>query len=78
MLRRTEPNCLKEFQDRLMTLLTQDLEPQEVIARLQNDPRFASLRSYIDSFDLDMIAVASELVAKWGREQELPTDQINS
>ena len=53
---------LREFQNALVELLASGAPPDEVIATLKLDERFACYKDYIESFDPDMVAVASELM----------------
>jgi hypothetical protein len=56
------------FQAALLTLLDQKMSPQEMMRTLSTDPQFEVFRQYVQSFDLDMIEVASVLVKKWGQK----------
>ncbi|MBI1831439.1 MAG: hypothetical protein HYR84_08320 [Planctomycetes bacterium] len=58
---------LARFQAALLDLLFQDLPIDVVQARLQSDPAFADFRTYVDGFEPRMLAVAAELVKKWGK-----------
>ena len=58
---------LWNFQTALLELLSQPLSAQEKLARLETDTAFESYRDYVKTFDLRSIAVASELVLKWGQ-----------
>lgn len=62
----SECSVLSNFQDTIMNLLDSDQEPESIILQLKSDPRFASMKAYLESLDPDMIAVAKELVRKWG------------
>jgi hypothetical protein len=63
-----ERPTLGDYQEALVELLSSGLSPEEVIAQLRNDVRFANYHEYTDGFDSDMIAVAGELVRKWGKK----------
>lgn len=62
---------LREFQNALVELLASGLSPGDVIDALKADERFACYQKYIDSFDPDMVAVASELMGVWAVRKEL-------
>ncbi|MBX9772086.1 MAG: hypothetical protein K2X29_11985 [Candidatus Obscuribacterales bacterium] len=61
---------LYNFQKALLDLLNEDLEPSQIMQRLQSDSQFESFRDYTKDFDLDMIAVAAELAKKWGQQTD--------
>ena len=61
----SKDSSLVDFQDNLMTLLSSGASPTEVQERLLSDPCFEGYREYVSGFDLDMIAVACELMQKW-------------
>ncbi|MCA9803351.1 MAG: hypothetical protein KC777_15380 [Cyanobacteria bacterium HKST-UBA02] len=67
-----EEDLMKEFQDRLVTLLASEENPETVVLKLLSDQRFESLRDYLAGMDTDMVAVAMELVQKWGRAKDEP------
>lgn len=67
-----EEDLMKEFQDRLVTLLASEEDPEAVVLKLLSDQRFESLRDYLAGMDTDMVAVAMELVQKWGRAKDEP------
>lgn len=67
-----EEDVLREFQDRLVTLLASEENPEAVVLKLLSDQRFESLRDYLAGMDTDMVAVAMELVQKWGRAKDEP------
>ncbi|MGE0265726.1 MAG: hypothetical protein AB7V06_23860 [Candidatus Obscuribacterales bacterium] len=67
-----EDDLMKEFQDRLVTLLAGEENPEAVVLKLMSDQRFESLRDYLAGMDTDMVAVAMELVQKWGRSKDEP------
>lgn len=58
---------LAEFQAVMLELLDDNLAPQEIVARLQADPRLADYHDYIATFEPRMVEVAAELIKKWGR-----------
>lgn len=58
---------IANFQAALLELLAQDLPPDAIHARLRDDPAFADFRAYVSSFEPRMLAVAVELVQKWGK-----------
>jgi hypothetical protein len=60
---------LARFQAALLDLLDQGHPPQEIVARLQRDPSLAEYAAYVATFEPRMVAVAIELVAKWGRRE---------
>lgn len=64
---------LREFQNALVELLASGVAPDDVIAALKADERFACYKDYIDSFDPDMVAVASELIGVWAVRKESNT-----
>jgi hypothetical protein len=63
---------LARFQAALLDLLSQDLPPDAMRQRLRDDPAFAEFRDYVDRFEPRMLAVAAELVKKWGKRSEAP------
>lgn len=58
-----------EFQNALLGLLASGLPAETIIATLKSDSRFDDYRDYVDQFDPDMVAVASELMGKWARRK---------
>lgn len=54
------------FQSRLLQLLWEETEPEKIRAALLVDPALAPFHGYIESMEGRMIAVACELVRKWG------------
>ena len=58
---------LAEFQAALVELLAQDLPADVFERRLREDAAFAEFRAYVGGFEPRMLAVAAELVKKWGR-----------
>ena len=58
-----------EFQNALLDLLASALPEETIIATLKSDSRFDDYRDYVDQFDPDMVAVASELMGKWARRK---------
>jgi uncharacterized protein (UPF0276 family) len=58
---------LSEFQDSLIKLLNRDLKPEEMLQALSTDSQFKPFYPYVNQFDIDMIAVASQLVRRWGK-----------
>lgn len=58
-----------EFQNALLDLLASGLPEEIIIATLKSDSRFDDYRDYVDQFDPDMVAVASELMGKWARRK---------
>lgn len=61
----SEDKPLRDFQNALVELLASGVAPDDVIAALKDDERFACYKDYIDKFDPDMVAVASELMGVW-------------
>jgi len=60
-------DALADFQAALLDLLARDLPPDEMQRRLRDDPAFADFRDYARQFEPRMLAVAAELVKKWGK-----------
>ena len=60
--------ALWEFQTALLELLSQPLPAEEKLRRLHIDAAFEPYREYTQTFDLRSVAVASELVLKWGKK----------
>jgi hypothetical protein len=58
---------LARFQAALVDLLAQDLPADVIQGRLHEDAAFAEFRDYVDGFEPRMLAVAAELVKKWGK-----------
>jgi hypothetical protein len=63
----TDEQRLAELQTALLDLLDRGIPPQAVIDNLRADPRFAEHAEYLATFEPRMVAVAQELIAKWGR-----------
>ena len=63
----TDEQRLAELQAALLDLLDQKSTPQAIIDTLRQDPRFAEHADYLATFEPRMVAVAQELIAKWGR-----------
>jgi hypothetical protein len=59
---------LARFQAALLELLARDLPAPALQEHLRDDPAFAGFRAYVDTFEPRMLAVAAELVKKWGRQ----------
>ena len=59
-------SVLEEYQEILLNLLDGEMEPRTIIEELKLNPRMQSLHQYIDSLEPEMIAVAKELIKKWG------------
>ena len=57
---------LHRWQTRLLSLLQAGREPAEIRAALLADPELGPLHAYAAGLDLHALAVATELVAKWG------------
>jgi hypothetical protein len=57
---------LHRWQTRLLALLQEGREPADVRAALLADPELRPLHAYAAGLDLHALAVATELVAKWG------------
>ncbi len=64
---------LAAFQAALLDLLDRGLPAEEVRRRLRDDPAFAAFRGYVEAFEPRMLAVAAELVKKWGRRTLPPS-----
>ena len=62
-------DLLADYQSALLELLDSSLSPEEIRAELEIQFNDSPLRDYLRSFDLEMIAVAKELVRKWGKRQ---------
>ena len=58
---------LAAFQSALLELLAQELPADVIERRLREDAVFAEFRTYVETFEPRMLAVAAELVKKWGR-----------
>jgi hypothetical protein len=50
----------------LEKLSSQD-EPDLIKATLQQEPLSPALHDYVQTFDLEMVEIAAELVKKWGK-----------
>lgn len=66
----TEKQCLAEYQNRLIELLSSNKTGAEIFELLKTDPAFENYQDYISSFDPDMVEVACELMRKWARRTE--------
>jgi hypothetical protein len=62
-----EQDKLAAFQAALLTLLDQEQSAEDMLHTLSTHPQFDHFRSYVESFDLDMVDVASTLVKKWAQ-----------
>lgn len=60
-----ENKTLAYFQEKLVELLLKDLPPKEIVSQLKSDPLLTPYHTYIDTFDMTMVKVASEIVRKW-------------
>jgi hypothetical protein len=60
---------LASFQAAILELLAQDLSASDIRKRLGKDAAFAPFCTYVESFEPRMLAMAAELVKKWGRRQ---------
>jgi hypothetical protein len=60
-------DALAAYQDALLDLLAADLSPEEIEQRLREDAAFAMFRADVSQFEPRMLAVAAELVRKWGK-----------
>jgi hypothetical protein len=63
---------LAAFQAALLDLLAQDLPPEAMQRRLREDAAFAGYQAYVQGFEPRMLAVAVELVKKWGKPMRGP------
>ena len=59
---------LAAFQAALLALLAEDLPAETLLHRLREDAAFAGYREYVEGFEPRMLAVAAELVKKWGKQ----------
>ncbi|MBA4064165.1 MAG: hypothetical protein C0501_10715 [Isosphaera sp.] len=66
---------LAAFQAALLDLLDRNLPAEELRRRLRDDPAFAAFRGYVETFEPRMLAVAADLVKKWGRRSGSGEDQ---
>ena len=57
--------ALAYFQEQLVDLLLKDLPPEEIVTQLKSNALLAPFHSYIDTYDMTMLRVASEIVKKW-------------
>lgn len=65
MIGHDEPDLML-FQRELVSALSSKDSPEKIIETLKSNPKLNSFRSYISTFDVDMVHVANELVHKWG------------
>jgi hypothetical protein len=65
---------LARFQTTLLDLLSREVPTDEIQRRLHEDTAFAEFRAYVDRFEPRMLAVAAELVKKWGKRSESTPD----
>ena len=65
----TEDEQLARFQATLLDLLDRGDSPQAIIDTLRSDPRWPGYADYVATFEPRMVAVAVELVAKWGQRE---------
>lgn len=63
----TPDDALADFQAALLDLLAREHSPVEIQRRLREDDAFAAHRDYVLGFEPRMLAVAVELVKKWGK-----------
>ncbi|MEZ0225790.1 MAG: hypothetical protein ACAH83_14640 [Alphaproteobacteria bacterium] len=64
--RKKKPAGLARFQDRLLELLAAGKKPREVRKAMLADKTLAEFHPYIETMDDPMLAVAAELIGKWG------------
>ena len=57
---------LARFQDRLLELLAAGKKPREVRKAMLADKSLSEFHPYIETMDDPMLAVAAELIGKWG------------
>ena len=65
MIGRDEPDLVL-CQQELVSALSSTDSPDKIVQTLESNPKLNSFRSYISTFDVDMVQVANELVHKWG------------
>ena len=58
---------LASFQSTLLEKLSSQDEPDLIKATLQQEPLSPVLHDYVQTFDLEMVEIAAELVKKWGK-----------
>ena len=58
------------FRCSALEVLAQDLPLIEIERRLSEDAAFAGFRDYVQSFEPRMLAVAVQLVKKWGKRSD--------
>ncbi len=58
---------LASFQSTLLEKLSSQDEPDLIKATLQQEPLSPALHDYVQTFDLEMVEIAAELVKKWGK-----------
>ena len=66
---------LADYQAALLEYLEKGKSAEDILTRLRSDPAFTPYAEYIDTFELRMLEVASELVRKWGRRKTAPPEQ---
>ena len=66
--------ALDRFQAALLELLAETDDVEAIRARLAADPAFAPYAAYVAGFEPRMLAVASELVRRWGRRADDEAD----
>ena len=64
----SEARCL-DFQNAITEILSSNEEPEQMMKYLAQDCRLQDFIEYINTFDVDMINVASELTKKWAVKQ---------
>ena len=60
-------DVLADFQAALLDLLSADLPVDEIVRRLRSDEAFVEFRDYVTQIEPRMLAIAVELVKKWGK-----------
>lgn len=62
---------LASFQGALLELLAQDLSASGIRERLRQGAAFAPFCTYVETFEPRMLAVAADLVKKWGKRHPI-------
>ncbi len=62
----SELDSIARFQEAMFEILDLELSPEEALQRLCSDPRTVCYSELMQSWDLHMIAVAQQLLKKWG------------
>lgn len=68
---------IASFQEAFLELLSEESAGDALHRRLTTDPRFSRYRDQVARWDVRMLAVAAELLKKWGVRSGDAVDDVN-